>query len=157
MKITKKYIIPTMFVLGIIMVGLISTSSVFAQEEGRDSTPLAQKIAAKFNLNVSDVQAVFDEDRAEHKADMYAKLVERLDSMVSDGKITSDQKEAILKKHEEIENKMLELKNLSPEERKTQMDQYRSELESWAKEQGIVFPFFEMKGGDRRGGFMKSQ
>lgn len=154
MKMTKKYIIPTMFMLGVILIGLTSASPVLAQDDTQYSS-IITKIAEKFNLNPSDVQAVFEEHKNIHKADMYARLVEKLDSLVGGGKITSEQKETILKKHEEIENKMLEMRDKSPEERRSEMEALRSELKSWAEEQGIEFPFFMMRGGGHRGKFMR--
>lgn len=156
MKLTKKYIIPTMFMLGVILIGLTSVSPALAQEDSQYSS-IITKIAEKFNLNPSDVQAVFEEEKNGHKADMYARLVEKLDSMIGDGKITKEQKETILKKHEEIENKMLEMQGKTPEERKTEMEALRSELKSWAEEQGIESPLFMMRGGGHKGKFMKAR
>lgn len=155
MKLTKKHIIPTMFMLGVILVGLTSVSPALAEESNQYSS-IVTKIAEKFNLNPSDVQAVFDDERDNHKADMYSRLVEKLDTMVGDGKITKDQKDIILKKHEEIENKMLEMRDKSPEQRKTEMENLRDELKSWAEEQGIEFPFFMMRGGGHGDRFMKA-
>src|SRR3989344_1310095 len=109
---TKKTILPTMLVLGVIMLGLLSVSYVSAQETG-NYPPIVQKIAEKFGLNESDVQAVFDEERDERHAEMQARWKERLDDLVNEGKITSKQKQALIDKHEEMHNQMLELQSLS--------------------------------------------
>ncbi len=135
----KKYLKPTTFVLGIIMLGLLSVSYASAQDKS-NYPPIVQKLAQKFNLNEADVQAVFDEEKEEHFADMQARWNERLDDLVNDGKITKGQKDAVLEKHEEMHNSMLELKDLSPEERKSKMKEIHDEFEKWAEEQGIDLP-----------------
>lgn len=152
----KKAIIPTMLMLGIIVTGLLSVSYASAHESGEYPT-IVKKLADKFNLNEDEVKAVFDEDRQEHFADMQANWAERLDDLVSEGKITNSQKDAIIKKHEEMHNKMVELKDLSPEERKVKMTEIREELKTWAESEGIDMSFigpmkFKFKGpghGDR--------
>ena len=68
-KKVKKVIFPTMLVLGVILVGLLSVSVASAQDSD-DYPSIVQKIAEKFNLNEADVQAVFVEDREEHYAEI---------------------------------------------------------------------------------------
>jgi len=135
-------------ILGLIVIGLLTTSYVSAQDSGNYPS-IVQKIAEKFNLNESEVKAVFDEDRDERHAEMQAKWVERLDDLVNDGKITVEQKQAILDKHEEMQSKMEELQDLSPEERKQKMLEFRDQLKDWADEQGIDLPLI----GPLTGGF----
>jgi hypothetical protein len=102
---------------------------------------LVQKIADKFNLNKSDVQAVFDEHYQEQRAKMEAKFADRLDQLVNDGKITEAQKQLIIAKHKELEasrQSMFEsMKDKTPEERKTAMEAERKALEDWAKQNNI--------------------
>lgn len=130
----RKIILPTMLALSILTIGILATN-VTAQQVSYP--PMVAKIANRFNLNVSDVQQVFDEDREERRADMFARFSERLDGLVSSGELTSTQKDAILDKHEEMQNKMDELKDLSFEERKTKMHEIHDEFHAWLKEQGI--------------------
>src|SRR3989344_2094674 len=117
---SKKFILPTTLIMGIIMLGLLSVSYASAQEN-TNYPSIVQKLAERFNLNEADVEAVFDEERQDHYADMQARFGERLDDLVSEGKITSEQKQAIISKHEEIHNKILQLKDMSLEERKAEM------------------------------------
>ncbi|MCA9308935.1 hypothetical protein KC973_01015 [Candidatus Saccharibacteria bacterium] len=77
--------------------------------------------------------------------------------MVDDGTITSDQKAAIEAKlaelKEERESNRDEMKDLTPEERKAKHEEHRTELESWASEQGLDLS--DLKGifmGGRKGG-----
>jgi aryl-alcohol dehydrogenase-like predicted oxidoreductase len=150
----KKIILPTAFVLGVIMIGLLSVSYVSAQDSS-DYPPIVQMLAEKFNLNESDVQAVFDEEREDHHAQMQASWSERLDDLVNEGKITSDQKQAIMDKHEEMHNKMLEIQSLEPEERHEKMRQIHDEFKTWAEEQGIDLPLLGPMGGGLKRGFHK--
>lgn len=129
-----------MLTLGIIFVGLLSVSYVSAKEDGSYPT-IVQKIAQKFNLNEKDVQAVFDEERTAHFADMQARWSEKLDDLVNEGKISKEQKDQIIKKHEEMHSKMLELKDLTPDERNEKMKEFNQELKSWAEKEGIDLSF----------------
>ena len=149
----KNVFLPTM-VLGTIILGLLSVSYVSAQDS-ESYLPIVQKIAERFNLNEADVQAVFDEEREEHFADMQARWVEKLDDLATDGKITAEQKEAVIKKHEEMHDKMLELKDLEPEERKTKMREIHEEFKKWADEQGLDLPLLGPAGMGFRKGFHK--
>ena len=153
-KKVKKIVFPTMIVLGVILVGLLSVSVASARDSGTYPS-IVQKIAEKFNLNESDVQAVFDEEREEHYADMYAKWSERLDDLVNDGKITAEQKQAILDKHEEMHNKMLEYQSLDPEERYEKMIGLHEEFKTWAEGQGIDLPLLGPFGHGFMRGFHK--
>jgi len=64
---------------------------------------------------------------------------ERLTKLVSEGKITEAQKSAILAELKALQTKysIESMKDLSEEERQTQMKTIQDELTAWAKEQGI--------------------
>lgn len=117
-------------------VGMVSAAS---NTDGQDG--LVNKIATKFNVNKDDVQKVFDEDRAAHEAEHEKEISDRLQKLVDAGTITADQKTAIEAKLKELKaNREAEresMKNLTEEERKAKMDAKRTELENWAKEQGL--------------------
>jgi len=116
-----------------------STNQVNAQTN--DPVTLIDRIAQKFNLNRDEVQLVFDEAREEHQNMMQERLIESLQKAVLEGKITSEQKDALLEKHNEImanrEAMMQELKNMTPEERRLAMQNNREDLREWADAQGI--------------------
>jgi len=131
----RKIFLPVFLSLAILTVGILATK-VKAEEVG-SYPPIVQKIAERFNLNVSDVKQVFDEERDERRADRYARFTERLNDLVSEGKLTEDQKDAVLAKHEEMQNQIEELRNLSFEERKTKMQEVHDDFKSWAEGQGI--------------------
>lgn len=138
--------------------GILTASTAFAQSTTAAQDPmssLVQKIADKFNLNESEVQAVFDEERGERHATMQADFEKQLSTYVSEGKITEEQKQLILEKRLEInaerESNKGAFKNLSNEERKTQMETRRAELEAWATENEIDLQYLMPKGGKGHG------
>ncbi len=116
---------------------------------------VVQKLAEKFNLNESDVQAVFDQTREERHQEMETKYEDNLNTAVSEGKITEEQKTLILAKHDEIEKNREanreNWQNLTPEERRTQMQQQRDEMQTWADQNGINLSLIMGMGDGMRG------
>jgi hypothetical protein len=159
-KINKKIILP--LIAAAIMTGIVAgTGYVYAEDENPQNT-LVQKIAQRFGLNEAEVEAVFDEDRSERQAEMQARFADRLIQAVSDGEITEAQKQLILDKHEEMqterETEREQFRNMTAEERRSQMQVHRQELETWAETNGIdmenLFGFGGPKGGGMHRGPM---
>lgn len=121
-------------------VGIVSAQSGTADSTDPMSS-LVQKIATKFNLNQDDVQKVFDEEKQERDAKRDEQQSEHLQKLVNEGTITSTQKTAIEAKLKELkaerESDKDSMQNLSESERRAKMDEKRTTLETWAKEQGI--------------------
>lgn len=151
-----------MFALGIISFGIISSGTVYAAETTDAKTTmfsrLVEKIAAAFNLDKSKVEVVVEEVQKEHQAERQAEMkqkqAEHLSTLVSEGKITEAQKQAIIAKTEEMRNSFNPetMKNMTQEERKSAMEKQRSNLESWAQSQGIDTQYLMMGRGGK--GFM---
>lgn len=137
-----------------------------ANDSASGPANIITKLAQKFGLKEADVRAVFDEEFAVRKADMQARMQERLNQLVTDGKITEAQKQLIVAKQQELAaaraTEMESFKDKTPEERKALMDQKRTELESWAKANGIdvqyLMPIGHGMGGGRgdHGGMSKA-
>lgn len=130
----NKIILPTVFALSVLVIGILATSNAKAQQ---NYPTIVTKLAQRFNLKIEDVEEVFDEERDERRAEMFARFSERLDELVSQGKITSAQKETILDKHEEMRDKMDELSGLSLEERRDKMREIHDEFKSWLNQQDL--------------------
>jgi len=135
----KKIILPTFLALSVLVVGMLAVANVSAQELS-DYPPVVQKIAERFNLNIDDVEKIFDEERDEKRADMYAEFAERLNDYVSKGKLTEVQKEAILDKHEEMQNQIETIDDLDFGERQGKIQAIHEEFRTWIKDQGIDLP-----------------
>lgn len=140
--------------ISVLGAGIMTASTAFAQSNTTAQDPmssLVQKIADKFHLNKDEVQAVFDEAHEERHTQMQADFEKQLSQYVSDGKITEQQKQLILEKRKAMEadretNKDA-FKNLSNDERKAQMDQKKTELDTWASENGIDLKYVMPHGG----------
>ncbi len=113
----------------------------FAASTSQAPRPIVQKIAQKFGLKEADVQAVFDQDKTGHMAQMKTNLSTKLDQQVKDGKLTATQKQAILDKmdqlHQQHEVDRTKLENITPAERKAAMQKHRQEMQDWAKQNNI--------------------
>jgi hypothetical protein len=118
--------------------------------QGRHATIIG-KLVERFGLNQEEVEQVFDEVEEEHHAEMQAQHEERLNTLVEEGKITEEQKAAIIAKQEEMrqerEANMGSRKDLTPEERKAEMEEHRNEMQAWADENGIDLSLIGGLGG----------
>ena len=136
------------------VVGLAALAGVASAQTpaSTNQQSLVDKIATKFNLDKSDVQAVFDEDHATHEAEMQQKMDERLSQAVTDGKITEAQKTAIQEKQKELKSYLDSIKDKSDTERHQLMKAKLDEVEQWAKDNGLSTYFHPMMRGPGHGG-----
>jgi len=147
-KLQKSLLVAgTITAVGLGSLGAASVASAATSNTGSDS--LIDKLATKFHLNKDEVKAVFEENRAAHKAEREQEMKDRLAQAVKDGKITQDQAEKITAKATEMKTFMESLKDKTPEERKSAMDAKRDELKKWAEDNNIPKGYFPMGG---RGG-----
>lgn len=139
--ISSKKLTAVALLLGtVVMGGSLLIGSASASNSDHRSA-LMERIATKFNLNTSEVETVFNEERDARRAEMKAKFEDRLAQAVRDGKITDAQKSLIIEKHESLINERETLKeawrNMTREERKSAMEKRRNDLESWMKANNI--------------------
>lgn len=118
---TKKILITLIVLGGIISAGYFGAGTILAQSSDQHDT-LITRIAQKFNLNQSDVEAVFQTVRDERQVEMKTQKEARLSNAVTDGVITEAQKNTILAKMQE---------HLG------ERGQNREEMQTWFAEQGI--------------------
>lgn len=143
MKKLKSGVLAAAAVATVGAAGLVATQAVSAATNHSDNpqSSLVDKIATKFGLNKTDVQQVFDEEHAAREAEHEAKVTARLQSLVDDGTISADQKTLIEAKLKELkterESDQSSFKNLTPAERKAKMDEKKTALEQWAKDNNI--------------------
>lgn len=140
MNTIKKKIIVSALVTVLTGMSLFGVTSAFAQDFDKQSSTLVQKIAERFNLNRDDVQKVFDEELAARHAEKQAHFEEKLTQAVTKGQINEAQKQAILVKFQEMKHNKpdkSQFSNMTDEQRRLAMEQKRTELDSWAKEQGL--------------------
>lgn len=139
MKKRSRAIIPAVAAGAVILVSVYGANLASANGGyGQDS--LAERLVSRFNLNKDDVQKVFEENRTAMQTQRRSEVEERLDQAVSEGKLTEDQKNALLSKMDEMRAKRESLSSdLSREERRAKMAEYREEMQNWSKDNGIDF------------------
>lgn len=158
----NKKILLTGLTVAILGAGVLTSTQVFAQTSNDTTSSIVQKIADKFGLNKSDVQAVFDQEKSDREASMEAKFESQLDQDVKDGKLTDAQKQLIISKRKELEStrqtQMQSMQGKSQDEikaameaNKATMESERKSLEDWATKNGIDIKYlmggFGMRGG----------
>lgn len=107
--------------VGILGLGGASAASALSGTSS-SSDSLVDRLVEKFNLNKTEVQAVFDEEQKARTAERTAEQSERLQDAVDDGDITAEQKT-------KIEAKLKELQAARETE--------RTALEKWATDNKI--------------------
>ena len=100
--IKNKYLILSSLMLLTVGLGLLASSiSIAYAQSNTNYPPLIQKLIERFNLNTSEVDEVIKEVKNQRHEEMKQNISERLDQAVTDGKITSEQKDQVLAKLEE--------------------------------------------------------
>lgn len=162
----KKYLIYA--ILPITAFAVLGAAYAIADtvESNNPMSDLVNAIAERFNLNVSDVQSVFDEQRVKMEAQREEQRVQmeerrqqeftnRLNQAVADGELTQDQADEILTKRAELETRKTNIESMTPEERQTVMKEEMDSLKQWATDNGIpeeYLPFLGFGMGRARHG-----
>jgi hypothetical protein len=153
----NKKIVLTVLSVAVLGSAVFGVTRVGAQNTVTDPhDSLIQRLVAKFGLNESEVKQVFDEEREARHTEMKKQFEDTLTQAVTDGKITDEQKQKILVKHEEMkaarEADMESFNAMTDDQRKSAMEAKREELKTWAEENDIPTEYFMMrKGGMHRG------
>lgn len=119
----SKLIIPAVALGALMFVGYLWTGKTTAQAIGPNQS-VVDKLVERFGLNKDEVTGVFDEMHQERQQERQAYMESRLDQAVKDEVITADQKQALLNKHKEMQEKQKQL---------------REEMQKWMEESGIDF------------------
>lgn len=140
--------------ISVIMISLLSLSKpAYAATNGSTGgnffTGLIEYISQKFGLDKSQVKTAIKDYRQQRKAnpeEWQNAEKKRLNNLVRQGKITTDQEKAILAELVLLRSKYIIDPSRTPKQRKTEMQNLRLELTTWAKAQGIdlkyILPLF---------------
>ncbi|HEX3082355.1 MAG TPA: hypothetical protein VHQ86_03805 [Candidatus Saccharimonadia bacterium] len=136
--LSKKILIP-MAALAVIGAGVVGVAGVSAATDTSDpQASLIQKLTDTFHLDKSKVQAVFDQQRQENQANREANYETKLDQLVTDGKITSAQKTAILAENKKLKAELDAAKDSTDKTaRRTAMKNVRTEARDWAQQNNL--------------------
>lgn len=150
-------IVTTIGLAGVTGVGM--ASAMTNTNSTNPFTSLVDAIATKFNLNKADVQKVFDEQRAKMEAERETQIKDDLAQLVKDGKLTQAQVDKINAKRAELQKERDAARSSTDTktraEIKADMDAKRTELETWAKDNGIPTEYLRYvfgHGGGHMGG-----
>lgn len=154
--------------VGIIAVGMGGAVHAATNNNGQPNfmTGLANAIAQRFNLNLSDVQQVVDDQMTQHKAQVQADnqlaFTDRINKAVADGKLTQEQADKIIAKKASVDLEIAALKGKTKEEIKTGIKSIRDSVKQWMTDNNIPRQYFMVgfNGGLRemhgKGGMMGS-
>ena len=117
-----------------VTLGIVGLGSFASAQTSTSNSSIVDKIATKFGLNKTEVQAVFDAEKSEKQGERRAEAGARLQQLVTDGKITAEQKTKIEAKQTELQ---------------TAMEAERTALAAWATENGVEVRY--LMGGKGRG------
>jgi len=139
----KKIIVPTLTLALIGGLGIFGANRTYAQNNANLS-PMIEKLAEKFNLNKDEVTNFVQEQRQVFQQEHNTQLEEKINSYVADGKLTEEQKNALLEKLSERQNNRPNTYGMLREEKQKAMEQYRTEFENWAKDNGIDLSILDL-------------
>ena len=159
----KKYFIYAILPIMVFAISGAVYTSVNASDFKSPMGNLVNALAQKFNLNVSDVQAVFDEQKAQMETEKeqkkYQGFADRLSQAVTDGKLTQEQADLITAKKAEIdaqrETQKTNMESMTQEERQTAIKEQMNYLKQWATDNNIpqeYLMFVEFGGRGGHGG-----
>jgi hypothetical protein len=143
LKLDKKNLIfPGVVIASVIFLTLIVTGAVMAYQKDHEDER-AQRFAERFNLDQSKVQEFMNEEQETRRAEMEQEIKSRQEEMLSkaveEGKITNNQKSALIQKWEEYSSKQQAL---------------RDDYQEWLEEQGIDLKELGLMGmGIERGSY----
>lgn len=140
----------------------LAGGAVFATANSTSGTDpmsgLVSAIATKFNLKKDNVQKVFDEQRTQMETQREQEVKDQVAQLVKDGKLTQAQADKINAKRAELvkerEANRTSEQNLTDAQRKTKMEERKTALDTWLKDNNIdsQYVYLLMGGHGGRGG-----
>lgn len=150
-KKKKSYLIAGLAIAITIVTAGAATVSAATTNMNSPMDNLVTAIATKFNLNASDVQKVFDEQKIQmqtlHKQEFHQKSAQKLEQAVTNKKLTQDQANKITAKRIEINNQIKSLEGKTAEERGAVMKLIMDSLKQWATVNNIPTQYIMMSEG----------
>lgn len=139
----KTLIIPVaaLAVSGALLYG--SMTKVKATTTNNWKQNLVETLASKLGVSTDKVSSAMTDLREERRSEMQSRFEERLNELVTLGKITSEQKDKILAKKAELQKEW--------EAKETERQAHREAMQKWASDNGIDLSQIDMMGGMGRG------
>jgi len=147
MKNISKYLISAV-ALTVLLGSVLAVSGAKAAETG--FLPFHQRFAQRFNLDEQEVENFFQETRKEMGREGWEAreemIEERLSQAVEAGDLTSEEKQYVLGKLQEIEELKADTE-LSCDDKRETMQGLREEMREWTEENDIPFGLVMRLGG----------
>jgi hypothetical protein len=143
--------------LGLVLAGASTIRAAGTMTNGNPMSKLVDAIAAKFNLQPSEVQAVFDEQRVAMEKEHEQAFTDRINQAVTDGKLTRDQADKIIAKKAELESLHASMDGKAPDEMRSEMKTQMDSLKKWATDNNIPAEFMMFGGHGGHRDFMMKQ
>lgn len=124
----------------------IANAATDTTSSGVGANSLVTKLAEKFKLNKTEVQAVFDEQRSARVAEREQAMKDRLATAVKDGTITQAQSDTITAKLAELKAAREANRDKPAQERRAAMKIERDNLKQWAEDNDIDLSFLRPVG-----------
>lgn len=116
-------------------------------------TSLVRAIAERFKLKESDVQNVFDEQRAAMESSRDQELKDRIAELVKNNKLTKDQGDKLIAKRTELSQQRTENQSTDRAERQAERQEHRAAINQWLSDNGIDSQYSYLLGmGGHKGG-----
>ncbi|MDB5183053.1 MAG: hypothetical protein JWO47_837 [Candidatus Saccharibacteria bacterium] len=156
MSMKKKLLVAaTVASIGVGALG-VGVANAATSTTGTTETSIVDKIAAKFGLKKADVQAVFDQNRADHEASRLTKLQTKLKAGVTAGTITQAQSDAIVAEFKSLQTtrdaNRGKMSTMTAAERKAAREAEKTAFDKWVSDNKIPTEYANMlHGGGHRG------
>lgn len=139
-----------------IVAGSMLAVTVASAHSGVSEEKQSERVSAlaeRFNLDESEVQSFFDDQRAEHREEHEAKRAEHIKELIESGTLTQAQADELIALKDEAKSSIEALKesDADREEIKKLMEENRSKVEAWASEQGINLEDLRLEGHEKGG------
>ncbi|MBI2465163.1 hypothetical protein HYV64_03410 [Candidatus Shapirobacteria bacterium] len=154
--ISKKVLVPA-FIVAALGVGTMFRVSLIQAISTSPQSGLVLYLSQKLGVDQSKVQTAIDGYRQQELSERQKQMTETyttyLNGLVKEGKITDAQKTTILTKHAELQkaHESTDWSTKTIAERQSQMEKSRTDLETWAKDQGIDISYLRFGFGGGRG------
>lgn len=129
----------------------ISYAAESTTENANPMGSLVTAIATKFNLEETEVQAVFNEQRNQMQGQREQVFVDRIAQAVTDGDLTQEQADQLQDKRTAIESLREGLTDATDEDRRAAMKDAMDDLRQWAIDNNIPREYVPMGGHGKPG------
>lgn len=144
MQVKSKVVLASILGTGLAASGFTAYAATTPNPNG-PMTNLVQAIAQRFNLNSTDVEQVVEDtmasNRALRMAEQETAYQDRLNKALSLGKLTQEQVNKLLERHQTVKAERESLAGKTGDELRNALKTIQTENQTWAKDNNIPIEF----------------